>query len=194
VVLAGLDEAGRGALAGPVVAAITVLDPTAPLPGVRDSKQLAPEARAELAELVKAHASAWAIGVVGPELIDRVNILRATHLAMREALDRLPVRPDLVLVDGLAVPTLACPCRAIVQGDRHSYLIAAASIVAKVERDALMVALDARHPEYGFAQHKGYGTAAHRRVLGALGPCPAHRRSFAPVAQWEQGALFEEGQ
>jgi len=191
-VLAGLDEAGRGALAGPVVAAAVVLDPSAPLPGIRDSKQLPAAARTTLAALIKEHALAWAIGVAASELVDRVNILRATHLAMREALDGLAVRPDLVLVDGLAVPTLACPSRAIVQGDRHSYLIAAASIVAKVERDALMVALDAQHPQYGFAQHKGYGTAAHRQALAECGPCPAHRRSFAPVAQWEQEALFED--
>ncbi len=188
--LAGMDEAGRGALAGPVVAAAVILDFVHPIDGVYDSKQLPPRVRAELAEAIKARARAWAVGVSAPAVVDQVNVVRATHLAMREALDRLDTRPDLILVDGRAVPTLNCPHRAIVGGDAQSYLIGAASIIAKVERDALMVALDAQYPGYGFAQHKGYPTVAHRQALTQLGPCPAHRRSFAPVRLWAQTVLF----
>ncbi|MCP5151230.1 MAG: ribonuclease HII [Chromatiales bacterium] len=179
--VAGVDEAGRGPLAGPVVAAAVVLDPSRPIAGVADSKTLSAATREALAERIRAEALAFGLGAASVAEIDRLNILHATMLAMRRAVGALATPPELVLVDGNRCPALECPSRAVVGGDRTVAAIAAASILAKVTRDAEMVALDARHPGYGFATHKGYPTAAHRAALAALGPCPEHRRSFGPV-------------
>lgn len=181
--VAGVDEAGRGPLAGPVVAAAVVLDPSRPIEGLRDSKQLTPRQRQRLARVIRAQALACAACRVGSGRIDTVNILEATWRAMRAALGRLRVAPGLVLVDGrLRVPGLPWPQRAIVRGDRRCASIAAASILAKVARDAFMVRADGRYPGYGFRRHKGYATAAHLEALARLGPCPLHRRSFRTVA------------
>jgi ribonuclease HII len=190
--IAGVDEAGRGPLAGPVVAAafmadLAWLEAEAPrsLAGLNDSKQLTPASRDRFYALLTAPnpAVSWAAAVVPPDEIDRLNILRATHLGMARALSQLPSLPDLALVDGLPVRGLPCPHKAIVSGDASSLLIAAASVIAKVTRDRLMVEADALYPGYGFAAHKGYGTRAHLDALARLGPCPIHRRSFAPVSQ-----------
>jgi len=189
--LAGLDEAGRGPLAGPVIAA-AVNVPRDQLErlagdawaGLTDSKKLTP-ARREFffARITQEAGVAFAVGRAEVAEIDRLNILRATHLAMKRALDALPGGIDCVLVDGLPVPGLPFPSRAFVGGDGQSLLIAAASVVAKVVRDREMTEADAAYPGYGFAEHKGYGTAAHLDALGRLGPSPLHRRSFAPVRQ-----------
>ena len=182
--VAGVDEVGRGPLAGPVVAAAVILDPVTRIEGLRDSKLLTPGQRQRLARTVRRQALAWAVGRVGPARIDAVNILEATWRAMRAAIARLRVAPGLVLVDGrLRVPGLTQPQRAIVAGDRRSASIAAASILAKVTRDAMMLRADRRYPEYGFCRHKGYATAAHLAALARLGPCPLHRRSFRGVAR-----------
>lgn len=190
LVVAGLDEAGRGPLAGPVVAAAVVIDRgflesgfAAAYPGLTDSKQLS-AARREVFQksLVADSRIRFGIGSAGVEEIDRINILRATHEAMRRALAALGPC-DHVLVDGLPVPGLPVASTALVKGDALSYSIAAASVIAKVTRDAWMDDLDRAFPGYGFARHRGYGTAAHMEALRALGPCPAHRRSFLPVAQ-----------
>jgi ribonuclease HII len=180
--LAGVEEVGRGPLAGPVVAAVVVLDPRAPIGGLRDSKLLSPRQRVRLARVIRAQAVAWAVGRVGPARVDTDNVLQATWRAMRRALGRLAVEPGLVLVDGpLRIPRLPWPQRAIVRGDRRCASIAAASILAKVARDAFMIRVDRRYPDYGFRQHKGYATAAHLEALARLGPCPLHRRSFRGV-------------
>jgi ribonuclease HII len=180
--VAGVDEVGRGPLAGPVVAAAVILHPAAPIDGLRDSKLLTPRQRRRLAHEIRARALAWGVGRAGPRRVDAVNVLQATWHAMRAALARLPVAPDLVLVDGsLRIPGLDRPQRAVVAGDRRSASIAAASILAKVVRDALMARADRRYPGYGFRRHKGYATAAHIEALARLGPCPLHRRSFRGV-------------
>ena len=182
--VAGIDEAGRGPLAGPVIAAAVVLDMTA-LPRkmarrVNDSKQVEPEERAALFELLRPYA---AVGIAGASVseIDDINILQATMLAMRRAVARLPVRPAIALVDGDRTPELPCPARPIVDGDALSLSIAAASIFAKVTRDRLMAALSRRHPGYGWDHNAGYGTDEHRQALVRLGLTPHHRRSFRPV-------------
>ena len=181
--VAGVDEVGRGPLAGPVVAAAVILDPAAPIDGLRDSKRLTARQRQRLARVIRTHALAWAVGRVGPGRIDAENILEATWRAMRLALGRLGVSPGLVLVDGrLRLPGITWPQRAIVRGDGRCASIAAASILAKVTRDALMVRADRRYPTYGFRRHKGYATAAHLDALARFGPCPLHRRSFRGVA------------
>jgi len=181
--VAGVDEVGRGPLAGPVVAAAVILDPTTPIDGLRDSKLLTGRQRRRLAREIRAHALAFAVGRVGPREIDVINVLQATWTAMRDALARLHLPPGLVLVDGnLRIPGVTCTQRAIVAGDRRSASVAAASILAKVVRDAFMARADRRYPAYGFGQHKGYGTAAHLDALARLGPCPLHRRSFHGVA------------
>lgn len=180
----GIDEAGRGPLAGPVVAAVVVLRAGERLPGVRDSKTLSPRRRESLAAEIRAGALAWAVGLASPDEIDRHNILNATFLAMARAVDALPALPDRIRVDGDRVPPLpryAGPVEAVVRGDRSCPVIGAASIIAKVHRDQLMLELDARFPEYGFREHKGYPTQLHCVALERLGPCAAHRRSFAPV-------------
>lgn len=188
--LAGVDEAGRGCLAGPVVAgAVEIAEAdiaalaAGPLSKVNDSKQLTPRQRERLfVELIGLPNVRWGVGMASAAEIDRLNILNATHLAMRRALEALPSLPAHALVDGLPVKGLPVPHTALVKGDAKSLLIACASIVAKVTRDHLCVGLDARFPGYGFAAHKAYGTPAHLAALRRLGPCPEHRRSFAPVA------------
>jgi len=184
--VAGVDEVGRGAWAGPVVAAAVVLPNdhriATRLAGVRDSKTLSPKERERLAALVLEHALAATVGAAPPDQVDSDGLLPATAHAMNAALARLGHVPDHVLVDGLPLRGLAYPHTAIVRGDARSLSIAAASIVAKVARDRYMARLDDAHPGYGFARHKGYGAAAHRAALHQLGPCPAHRRSYAPIA------------
>ena len=179
--IAGVDEAGRGPLAGPVVAAAVVLDPRRPVEGLRDSKQLTAARRAELAELIRANALAFAVAKASVAEIDRLNILQASLLAMRRAIEALQPAAELVLVDGRQLPGIDIAARAIIGGDAIEPCISAASILAKTHRDGLMVALHERHPEYGFDRHFGYPTPQHLATLLELGPCAAHRRSFAPV-------------
>lgn len=183
--VAGVDEAGRGPLAGPVVAAAVILDDARPIDGLRDSKLLGARARAGLAVRIRERALAWAVAQSDVTEIDALNILQATLLAMRRAVDALAIEPDEALVDGDRCPLLACPVRAIVKGDRDVPVISAASILAKTVRDAMLADLDRQYPIYGFARHKGYGTREHLAALARHGPCEAHRRSFAPVAQAE---------
>jgi ribonuclease HII len=184
--VAGVDEAGRGPLAGPVVAAAVVLASRDGWEGLNDSKQLAASTRDALFARVRSEARGFAWAVIGPRAIDRVNIRRASLEAMRRAVLRLATAPDLVLVDGRdAVPGLACAQRAVVGGDACMLSIAAASVVAKVVRDRIMERLDRVWPAYGFARHKGYGTPEHLAALDAHGPCPLHRYSFAPVIELE---------
>lgn len=186
--VAGVDEVGRGPLAGPVVAAAVILPPDFFLPGLNDSKKLAPEKREWLYERIRSQAVAYGVGLADPEFIDRHNILQATFWAMTQAVRQLAVRPDLILVDGgFTIRQLPFPQRAVVKGDALSASIAAASILAKVTRDRLMVEYDRLFPQYGFAENKGYGTAAHLAALSRYGPCPLHRRSFS----WEV-AVSEE--
>jgi ribonuclease HII len=179
--IAGVDEAGRGPLAGPVVAAAVVLDPYRPVEGLRDSKQLTAARRLELAVLIRANALAFAVAKASVAEIDRLNILQASLLAMRRAIEALRPAADLVLVDGRQLPHIDVAARAIIGGDAIEPAISAASILAKTHRDALMVALDERYPGYGFARHFGYPTPQHLATLTELGPCAVHRRSFAPV-------------
>lgn len=179
--ICGVDEVGRGPLAGPVVAAAVILDPTRPIAGLADSKKLSEVRREHLSELICAQALAWSLGRAEVEEIDAINILQASLLAMRRAVDGLATTPAYALVDGNRLPALACPGRAIVGGDDSEPSISAASIIAKVARDREMVALDARYPGYGLARHKGYPTKAHLEALGRLGVTAIHRRSFAPV-------------
>ena len=186
--VAGLDEAGRGPLAGPVVAAAVVLTPDRRVKKLADSKLLSPERREELFGEITARAVAVGVGIVGHETIDRVNILQATRLAMIEALRGLGMEPDLVITDFVKLPGLTCPQRNLVDGDRRCATVAAASIIAKVTRDRLMVEADKQFPDYGFARHKGYATADHLAALDRHGPCPLHRRTFSGV--WRQGELF----
>ena len=190
--VAGVDEAGRGPLAGPVVVAAVILDPARPITGLDDSKRLSERKREALFPLVLERALAHSIVVVPPDEIDRLNIFQATMAGMSRAVAGLSPVAHVALVDGNKLPRdLPCPGRAIVGGDGLEPAISAASILAKVTRDRLMVALDAVHPGYGFAVHKGYPTPAHLQALQRLGPCPQHRRSFAPVGRaLEQIALF----
>ena len=186
--VAGVDEAGRGPLAGPVVAAAVVVTPAHRIRGVCDSKLLPPERREELFVTIHERALAVGVSIVDHDTIDRVNILQATRLAMLDALARLPAPPDFVLTDFVALPDVPCPQRNLVDGDARCASVAAASIVAKVTRDRIMRDLDKQFPEYGFARHKGYATADHLAALDRFGPCPVHRRTFAGV--WRQGELF----
>lgn len=183
-VVAGVDEVGRGALCGPVVACAVVLGGGFDADGLDDSKRLTRRQREVLAERVRDGAEAWALGSADPSEIDRLNILRATHLAMRRALDGLAVRPDVVLVDGREAAGLGLPQRAIVKGDALSFSIAAASIVAKVARDAAMREWDERCPGYGLARNMGYASEGHRDALRRLGPSRIHRRSFNGTQAW----------
>ncbi|MCG6872146.1 MAG: ribonuclease HII [Gammaproteobacteria bacterium] len=180
-VVAGVDEAGRGPLAGPVLAAAVMLPADHGLVGLRDSKRLSPRQRDRLASEIRSRAVCWAVGRAEVEEIDRLNILRATLNAMRRAVEGLPVAPGWVVVDGPFRPTLVVPCQALVRGDDLVPEISAASILAKVERDSEMCGLGERYPVYGFEQHKGYATRAHLEALARYGASPAHRRSFAPV-------------
>jgi len=179
--ICGVDEAGRGPLAGPVFAAAVILDPGAPIAGLADSKKLTARKRDLLAHQIKSQAMAWAVASATVEEIDALNILRASLLAMRRAVEALAVKPAQALVDGLHCPDLSCPARAIVRGDATVAAISAASILAKVARDALMLELHQRHPQYRFDLHKGYPTAVHLAALREHGVSAVHRRSFAPV-------------
>ena len=190
VLVAGADEVGRGCLAGPVVAAAVVLDPARPVTGLRDSKQLTQAARERLDEVIRRRARAWAIADSSPADIDRCNIHRASLDAMRRAVLQLTPLPDLVLVDAFRIPQLPMAQRGIIRGDASCAAIAAASIIAKVLRDRVMVAWDRHYPSYGFAAHKGYGAAAHREAIERLGPCVLHRYSYEPLASRGQGRLF----
>ncbi len=175
----GVDEAGRGSWAGPVSAAAVILDRL--IPGLDDSKALSAKEREHLEPRIKARARAWAVAFASPEEIARLNILGATGLAMRRAVEALGLLPAFALVDGNYAFTLPCPVRTVVRGDSICASIAAASILAKTARDRLMTEMDALHPGYGFAAHKGYGVPEHAAALERLGPCPIHRMSFAPL-------------
>jgi len=179
--LAGVDEAGRGPLAGPVVAAAVMLDELHPIRGLADSKTLSPRRRERLFDEIRAKALCCCVAEASAQEIDQLNILQATLLAMRRAVDGLRLRPHRVLVDGNRLPVLAMPAQAIVKGDAKVQAIAAASILAKVHRDRLCLEMHERYPQYGFAAHKGYPTAEHLLALRTHGPCAEHRRSFAPV-------------
>lgn len=182
--VAGLDEVGRGALCGPVVAAAVVLGDGFDTEGLDDSKRLTRRQRERLADRIRERAAAWAVGAAEPREIDRLNVLRATYLAMRRALEGLARPPDLLLVDALTIPDVKVAQRPIVKGDARSVSIAAASIVAKVERDARMREWDARCPGYGLARNMGYASAFHREALHRLGPTEIHRRSFNGTQPW----------
>jgi len=188
--VAGVDEAGRGPLAGPVVAAAVVIAPDRRVRGVADSKVLPSERREELFALIHERAVAVGVGIVDHLTIDRINILEATRVAMVQALAALVVVPELVITDYVALRTLTCPQRNLVDGDARCASVAAASIVAKVTRDRLMREIDVEFPVYGFAKHKGYATAEHIAAIDRHGLCPLHRRSF--VSEWRQGSLFVE--
>jgi len=179
--VAGVDEVGRGPLAGPVVTAAVILDPNRPIVGLTDSKKLTEKRREALEPVIKQHALAWAIGRAEPSEIDQLNILQATLLAMRRAVEGLSLAPDHALVDGNQAPNLLCPVTTIIKGDQSEPAIAAASIIAKVARDREMVLMEQQFPGYGFAQHKGYPTKMHQTALMTLGVTEIHRRSFRPV-------------
>jgi len=181
--ICGVDEAGRGPLAGPVSAAAVILDPANPIPGLNDSKKLTEKQREKLAPLIRERALAWAVAYASVEEIDNLNILQATLLAMQRAVLALSVQPQQVLVDGLYCPQTGIPSQAIVKGDSKVAAIAAASILAKTDRDALLLQLDERYPAYGFAVHKGYPTAAHLTALREHGASEVHRKSFKPVRE-----------
>jgi len=178
---AGVDEAGRGPLAGPVVAAAVILDPDKPIQGLADSKTLSESKRDQLSTIIHDQALCCSLGVASVEEIDSLNILQATLLAMKRAVTGLPVAPALVLIDGNRAPMLNCPFRTEVKGDARFQEISAASIIAKVARDAMMKELDGQYPQYGFSVHKGYPTSVHLKALTIYGVSPVHRRSFAPV-------------
>ena len=184
--VAGVDEVGRGPLAGPVVAAAVILDPNTPLAGLTDSKLLSAQQRERLDVVIRERAIAWAVGRAEIEEIDRLNILQASLLAMRRAVLALCRQPEYALIDGNRCPPLPCPAEAIIKGDLTVPVISAASILAKVARDREMVELDRVYPGYGFASHKGYPTQAHLSALASLGVCPIHRRSFGPVKKYLQ--------
>lgn len=190
--ICGVDEAGRGPIAGPVYAAAVILDPARRVNGLADSKVLAPGRREVLAARIKERALAWAVAHASVEEIDRINILRASLLAMRRAVDLLKITPQEAWIDGTICPDLPCAARAIVGGDAKHKPISAASILAKTARDAEMRALHDRFPQYGFDQHKGYATSEHLEAVGRLGPCEIHRRSFHSVGVFFQGNLFSE--
>ncbi|HSG21933.1 MAG TPA: ribonuclease HII [Azonexus sp.] len=179
----GVDEAGRGPLAGPVVAAAVILDPARPIPGLNDSKKLSEKKRVALAELIRERAIAWAVAEASVEEIDRINILQASLLAMQRAVAGLGVSPTSALVDGNRCPKLEIPAEAIIKGDGKIASIAAASILAKTVRDAGMLVLHAQYPQYGFDRHMGYPTLLHFKALEEHGASPVHRRSFGPVAK-----------
>jgi len=183
ILICGVDEAGRGPLAGPVYAAAVILNDLRPIHGLADSKKLSEKKRAALALEIKQHALSWAIATASVEEIDHINILRASLLAMQRAVEMLHIRPQQVWVDGLHCPDTGLPSRAIVQGDSSVAAISAASILAKTARDAAMLQLHDRYPQYNFAAHKGYPTAAHVAALALHGVSPEHRKSFKPVRE-----------
>lgn len=176
--ICGIDEAGRGPLAGPVVAGAVILPMDCEILFLNDSKKLSEKRREALFEEIKEKAVSWSVGIVGPDVIDEINILQATYEAMRRAIAGLSVQPDLLLNDAVTIPDVAIDQVPIIKGDAKSVSIAAASVIAKVTRDHMMAEYDTLFPEYGFAKHKGYGTAAHIGVIKAIGPCPIHRRTF----------------
>ena len=181
--IAGCDEVGRGPMFGPVVAAAVILAPRCRLDGLNDSKKLSEKKRNELDVEIRANAVAWAIAAVDSETIDRINIRQASLLAMRLAVQQLALSPDYLLIDGVDTIDWPCPQQSVIQGDGTSFSIAAASVLAKVHRDRLLVELDSQFPGYGLASHKGYCSPEHRAALARLGPTPLHRRSYSPVAQ-----------
>lgn len=181
--IVGVDEVGRGCLAGPVVAAAVILDPNRPIKGLRDSKKLSAKKRDELAEEIKEKALAWSVAAMGPEVIDKINILQATLEAMKAAVEKLPVEPDFVQVDGNKLPKWKWLSEAVVKGDDKVEWISAASIIAKTTRDGYMCKIAELYPQYGFEHHVGYGTAEHIKALKAYGPTPIHRKTFAPVRE-----------
>jgi ribonuclease HII len=181
--IGGVDEVGVGPLAGPVVAAAVILPPEVPLRGIDDSKKLSAKQRERLAREIEECALAWGVGIVEVADVDRLNVFHASLEAMRRAVQSLAVDPEQLLIDARRIPGLAIPQQSIVGGDRRSYSIAAASIIAKVARDRIMCDLDHLYPEYGFARHMGYGTPSHLEALRQFGPSPIHRRSFVPVRQ-----------
>ena len=184
VSVAGVDEAGRGALAGPVVAAAVMLFPEGDFVGIDDSKKLTPEKRDVQYDRIMSQARAVGIGFADNLEVDGLNVLQATLKAMEEAVRRLSPAPDYLLIDGISAPRSPMPCRTIKKGDSASFSIAAASIVAKVTRDRMMIAFDAEYPGYGFAMHKGYGSSAHMRAIAGMGPCAIHRKTFRGVKEF----------
>ena len=192
LLVCGVDEAGRGPIAGPVYAAAVILDPARRVNGLADSKMLSAERREVLAGRIKERAIAWAVAQASVDEIDRINILRAALLAMRRAVEALEIQPHEAWVDGQMCPDLACQARAIVDGDAKHKMISAASILAKTARDAEMRTLHSRFPQYGFDQHKGYSPPEHLALLRRHGPCEIHRRSFDPVRAFFERDLFSE--
>lgn len=192
ILIAGVDEAGRGPLAGPVVAAAVILDPQQPIAELNDSKKLSEKKREVLFDVIQAKAVAWAIAESSVQEIDDINILQASMLAMQRAVAQLNPQPELALIDGNRCPDLSMPARAIIGGDALEPCISAASILAKVHRDRMMIQIDRDYPGYGLAQHKGYPTAAHVAALKSLGVSPWHRRTFKPVAHVLEQLLEEE--
>jgi ribonuclease HII len=192
LLVCGVDEAGRGPIAGPVYAAAVILDPARRVNGLADSKLLPAERREVLAGRIRERAIAWAVAQASVDEIDRINILRASLLAMRRAVEALKIQPHEAWIDGQLCPDLACRARAIVDGDAKHKVISAASILAKTARDAEMCTLHERYPQYGFHQHKGYSTPEHLDALRRLGPCDVHRRSFDPVRAFFERDLFSE--
>lgn len=182
-----MDEVGRGCLAGPVVVTALILEPDATIEGINDSKLLTAGARERIMRVVLRRAVAWGIGTSDADEIDRINILKATHLAMKRAVEALPRMPDHLLIDALTIPEIPIDQTPLIRGDRRSISIAAASVVAKVVRDRVMESFDRRYPGYGFASHRGYGTAEHLQALRSLGPSPIHRRTFKGV--WYERVL-----
>ena len=183
MLIAGVDEVGRGPLAGPVYAAAVILDPQRPIAGLADSKAISAKKREALVEVICQRALAFSVAQASVEEIERINILHASLLAMQRAVQGLVIQPQLALIDGNRCPDLPCEAKAIIQGDKTIAAISAASILAKVARDRLMVELDSEYPGYGFAAHKGYGTKLHMAMLKEKGPCAIHRETFAPVRQ-----------
>jgi len=179
--VAGVDEVGRGPLAGPVVAAVVILPKEAKIPGINDSKKLSTLQREKLCKIILETIVDWGIGIVNEQKIDEINILQATYLAMKKAIKSLKLKPHFLLVDGLKIPHLDIPQQPIIKGDQLSISIAAASILAKVVRDRMMIEYDHEFPQYGFAKHKGYGTAFHIESIKKYGICKIHRRSFEPI-------------
>jgi ribonuclease HII len=188
--IAGLDEAGRGPLAGPVVAAAVVLPSGLLIPGLTDSKQVPEQERERLFGVIREQAVCYGIGIVDEQTIDDVNILQATILAMEKALQELSPQPDYLLLDAITLPRVPLPQKPLIKGDCRSHSIAAASILAKVTRDRLMLDLHERYPLYNFKKHKGYGTKEHLTLIREHGPCEAHRKSFHPVAQMLRGGVL----
>lgn len=190
--ICGIDEAGRGPLAGPVVAGAVILDPLKPIAGLNDSKRLSGRERERLYLEIQNNALAFSVAIIDHKTIDRINVLEASRLAMMTAIKTLQIQPDFVLTDFMELPELDTPVLALVKGDQKSASIAAGSIMAKVTRDRLMIDWDKLYPEYGFARHKGYPTKAHLAALACLGPCPIHRTSFKPVKDHCKGQTVKE--